>query len=356
MKRMSSLKQRMHHHHTTRTSYPDQDNEDYHFESGVISGINYGTAEFLVEVQIGTPPITQHLIVDTGSDPSWFQCGPCLHCYQQTDPIIDWSSTSSLPLMDCDTRACDHWFLGYSSCDSYMWINNQCGFKVQYDDKSYAKGMVVTETIGMGGLVFKEVVMGCANDNGGSLIGASGILGLGGGHSFLEQLGHQASRRYVQLLSQTHRRQLPPFIPRVPGIQEMDTCFDLSMIKTMQIPTISFYFSSGNILVLSSQNILIRLDPTVLHYCLAFAPSSQFSVIGNVQMKDLVITYDVLNSRVGFTANASPKYQQTFASDCRNLTRPWHDSIGAQPPLDHRTTTLTSTRAPPTTMVVVRVI
>ncbi|KAM7252810.1 hypothetical protein ACFE04_025428 [Oxalis oulophora] len=318
----------MHHHHTTRTSYPDQDNEDYHFESGVISGINYGTAEFLVEVQIGTPPITQHLIVDTGSDPSWFQCGPCLHCYQQTDPIIDWSSTSSLPLMDCDTRACDHWFLGYSSCDSYMWINNQCGFKVQYDDKSYAKGMVVTETIGMGGLVFKEVVMGCANDNGGSLIGASGILGLGGGHSFLEQLGHQ-----------------------VGGIQEMDTCFDLSMIKTMQIPTISFYFSSGNILVLSSQNILIRLDPTVLHYCLAFTPSSQFTVIGNVQMQDLVITYDMTCSTV-----ASPKYQQTFASDCRNLTRPWHDSIGAQPPLDHRTTTLTSTRAPPTTMVVVRVI
>ncbi|KAM7263873.1 hypothetical protein ACFE04_001556 [Oxalis oulophora] len=200
--------------HRITTSQSDmQDNDDYQFGSRTISGQDQGIFEFLVEVKIGTPPTTQHLILDTGSDLTWFQCGPCLHCYKQTDPIIDWSYSSSLTVMGCDNRACDHWFLGYS--------------------------------------------------------------------------------------------EFPAGVPRVSGILSgLDTCFDLYHSPSLEIPTISFYFSTGTILTLASQNILIQIFPNGPH-CLAFAPTFfQFSVIGNVQMQDIVVTYDVLNSRVGFTAYA----------------------------------------------------
>ncbi|PQQ09650.1 protein ASPARTIC PROTEASE IN GUARD CELL 1 [Prunus yedoensis var. nudiflora] len=67
--------------------------------------------------------------------------------------------------------------------------NDTCLYEVAYGDGSYTVGDFVTETISIGGVSAKDIAIGCGHTNEGLFIGASGLLGLGGGSlSFPSQL------------------------------------------------------------------------------------------------------------------------------------------------------------------------
>ena len=86
------------------------------------------------------------------------------------------------------------------------------------------------------------------------------------------------------------------------GVALFDTCYDLSSKTSVEVPTVAFHFGNGKVLALAAKNVLIPVDSTGT-FCLAFAPtSSAFSIIGNVQQQQTRVTFDLVNSLIGFSS------------------------------------------------------
>jgi hypothetical protein len=51
--------------------------------------------QYVITVRLGSPGVTQTVLMDTGSDVSWVQCVPCSKCYPQADPLFDPRSSST---------------------------------------------------------------------------------------------------------------------------------------------------------------------------------------------------------------------------------------------------------------------
>ncbi|KAJ4830541.1 Protein ASPARTIC PROTEASE IN GUARD CELL 1 [Turnera subulata] len=87
------------------------------------------------------------------------------------------------------------------------------------------------------------------------------------------------------------------------GVALFDTCYDLSGLSSVKVPTVSFLFSGGNAWNLPAANYLIPVDSAGT-YCFAFAPtSSSLSIIGNVQQQGTRVSFDLANNRVGFSTS-----------------------------------------------------
>ncbi|PIN23689.1 Aspartyl protease [Handroanthus impetiginosus] len=157
--------------------------EEQKLEGPVTSGTSQGSGEYFCRVGIGKPATQAYMVLDTGSDVNWVQCAPCADCYQQADPIFDPGLSSSFSPLTCETRQCKS--LDVSECR-----NNTCLYEVSYGDGSYTVGDFVTETITFGGsAAVDNVALGCGHNNEGLFVGASGLIGLGGGElSFPSQI------------------------------------------------------------------------------------------------------------------------------------------------------------------------
>lgn len=96
---------------------------------------------------------------------------------------------------------------------------------------------------------------------------------------------------------------LTPDLKSTSGVALFDTCYDFSSLSSVQVPTVSFQFTGGRSLALPAKNYLIPVDSAGT-FCFAFAPTtSSLSIIGNVQQQGTRVTFDLANSRVGFTPN-----------------------------------------------------
>ncbi|KAM3380326.1 protein ASPARTIC PROTEASE IN GUARD CELL 1-like [Capsicum galapagoense] len=80
-----------------------------------------------------------------------------------------------------------------------------------------------------------------------------------------------------------------------------DTCYDLSSMKSVKVPTIAFHFSGGKTLSLHPKNYLIPVS-SAGKFCLAFASTEgSLSIIGNIQQQGTRVSYDLANNLVGFS-------------------------------------------------------
>jgi hypothetical protein len=94
-------------------------------------------------------------------------------------------------------------------------------------------------------------------------------------------------------------------LPRAPGDSTFDTCFNLTGLGTVQVPTVTFYFGEigTTTLTLSAKNILYLVDG-VGWYCFAFKPtSSSLVTIGTFQQAGIQITVDSIGNNIGFGPN-----------------------------------------------------
>lgn len=158
------------------------------FGSNVVSGMDQGSGEYFVRIGVGSPPRSQYMVIDSGSDVVWVQCQPCNQCYRQTDPVFNPSDSASFSTVSCSSSACSR--LQNSAACSH---SGGCRYEVEYSDGSYTKGTLAFETLTMGGTMIRNVAIGCGHSNRGMFVGAAGLLGLGGGPmSFVGQLGGQA--------------------------------------------------------------------------------------------------------------------------------------------------------------------
>ncbi|KAF6153367.1 hypothetical protein GIB67_003557 [Kingdonia uniflora] len=156
------------------------------FGSELVSGMEQGSGEYFVRIGVGSPPRSQYMVIDSGSDIVWVQCQPCNQCYKQSDPVFDPSDSASFAGVGCGSSVCGR--LENAGCRS-----GRCRYQVSYGDGSYTKGTLALETITFGPTMVRNVAIGCGHKNRGMFIGAAGLLGLGGGSlSFVGQLGGQA--------------------------------------------------------------------------------------------------------------------------------------------------------------------
>lgn len=87
------------------------------------------------------------------------------------------------------------------------------------------------------------------------------------------------------------------------GVALFDTCYDLSSLRSVRVPTVSFHFDGDKTWDLPAKNYLIPVDSSGT-FCFAFAPTtSSLSIIGNVQQQGTRVSFDLANSLVGFSPN-----------------------------------------------------
>ncbi|KAI9083870.1 hypothetical protein K1719_034128 [Acacia pycnantha] len=140
-----------------------------------------GGGAYLMNVSLGTPPVTVLGIADTGSDLVWTQCLPCTECYKQDLPFFDPKKSSTYKKVSCNSKPCEE--LDQASCSS---DGSTCGYSYAYGDGSHTSGDLSNETVTIGNNkdsgTFKNIAFGCAHDSAGTFdSSSSGLVGLGGG-------------------------------------------------------------------------------------------------------------------------------------------------------------------------------
>ncbi|KAF9678967.1 hypothetical protein SADUNF_Sadunf07G0091300 [Salix dunnii] len=187
VKRVASLIHRLSSGSTAKYEVED-------FGSEVVSGMNQGSGEYFVRIGIGSPPRSQYMVIDSGSDIVWVQCKPCTQCYHQTDPLFDPEDSATFMGVACSSAVCDR--VQNAGCNS-----GRCRYEVSYGDGSYTKGTLALETLTFGRTVVRNVAIGCGHSNRGMFVGAAGLLGLGGGSmSFMGQLSGQTGNAFSYCL------------------------------------------------------------------------------------------------------------------------------------------------------------
>ncbi|RDY01103.1 Aspartic proteinase CDR1, partial [Mucuna pruriens] len=156
------------------------------------SVITWNHGEYLVKYSIGTPPFEVMGVFDTGSDLIWSQCKPCKECYNQTNPLFDYSKSSTYEPIHCKSRVCKS--LGEANCYSHS--DPTCEYTVIYGDGSHSRGFLAFDTLTLpsttdSSIAFPKIFFGCGVNNGGIFDPkASGIVGVGGGAvSLISQIG-----------------------------------------------------------------------------------------------------------------------------------------------------------------------
>ncbi|KFK31747.1 hypothetical protein AALP_AA6G154000 [Arabis alpina] len=140
----------------------------------------FDNTQYLMKLQIGTPPFEIEVVIDTGSEILWTQCLPCLNCYNQLAPMFDPSKSSTYKEKRCKKS------------------DQSCPYELIYGDGSYSKGVFATDTVTIQStsgkaFVMPEFTFGCGHNNSGTLSpNTSGIVGLDlGALSLTSQMGEK---------------------------------------------------------------------------------------------------------------------------------------------------------------------
>ncbi|KAG6551943.1 hypothetical protein Mapa_006560 [Marchantia paleacea] len=80
----------------------------------------------------------------------------------------------------------------------------------------------------------------------------------------------------------------------------LDLCYDLSGVSRPVFPSVTLQFQ-GVDLVLPANNLFVQVDDQGTT-CLAFAGTTDLSIIGNIQQQNHYFLYDIENERVGIAA------------------------------------------------------
>ncbi|XP_019241296.1 PREDICTED: protein ASPARTIC PROTEASE IN GUARD CELL 1-like [Nicotiana attenuata] len=160
---------------------------------------HYANGEYVASFMLGSQEVKNYLLVDTGSDLVWWQCGPCEpnKCYEQKlQPLYVPTNSKVFRKIDCflhSERCLDDLDLNYK-CTS----DHSCTYDVKYASGERSKGYMADDVITF---VLDQrpvrIIFGCGQDqtNGTAFSGEfSGVVGLGrrkiiGGYSLPTQFG-----------------------------------------------------------------------------------------------------------------------------------------------------------------------
>ncbi|KAK3127231.1 hypothetical protein QOZ80_7AG0570150 [Eleusine coracana subsp. coracana] len=159
--------------------------------SAATASVHASTATYLVDLAIGTPPLSLTAVLDTGSDLIWTQCdAPCRCCFPQPSPLYAPARSTTFANLSCGSPLCEHALPGSTRCSGSK--KPSCAYYYSYGDGTSTDGVLATETFtfGSGATVVHGVAFGCGTDNLGGTDNSSGLVGLGRGPlSLPAQLG-----------------------------------------------------------------------------------------------------------------------------------------------------------------------
>ncbi|KAK4712921.1 hypothetical protein R3W88_018828 [Solanum pinnatisectum] len=72
------------------------------------ASVQFTNGEYVASFILGTEQIKSYLLVDTGSDLVWWQCGPCRpnKCYEQkNEPLYDFTKSKTYQELDCHAKS-----------------------------------------------------------------------------------------------------------------------------------------------------------------------------------------------------------------------------------------------------------
>ncbi|KAJ4726118.1 aspartic proteinase nepenthesin-2-like [Melia azedarach] len=159
---------------------------------------------YVAQIQIGTPPVTMLLVVDTGGNMIWTQCEPCINCYRQAYPRYDSRASSTYRKLPCD-----HPFCSGGPGTLYSCVNGECIFSLSYGGGTSgpAKGFASLDSFTFptdandNVITLENIIFGCAVDNQNfDQFARNGLIaGIAG-------LNLSPDSLFVQLLDQIDRR------------------------------------------------------------------------------------------------------------------------------------------------------
>nr|ACF79109.1 unknown [Zea mays] len=91
--------------------------------------------------------------------------------------------------------------------------------------------------------------------------------------------------------------------PQAPGFSILDTCFNMTGLKEVQVPSLTLVFDGGAEVEVDSGGVLYFVSSDSSQVCLAVASlksEDETSIIGNYQQKNLRVVFDTSASQVGF--------------------------------------------------------
>jgi hypothetical protein len=145
------------------------------------SGVSFQTLNYVTTIELGGNNLT--VIVDTGSDLTWVQCKPCSACYAQRDPLFDPAGSATYTAVPCNASACAASLKAATgapgSCATTDGSSERCYYTLAYGDGSFSRGVLATDTVGLGGASLDGFVFGCGLSNRGLFGGTAGLMGLG---------------------------------------------------------------------------------------------------------------------------------------------------------------------------------
>ena len=76
-----------------------------HFKEDV--GSDLGSGEYFIPGGLGTRPMPQYLVIDTGSDIGWVQCQPSVQCPHLSQHLFDPTHSSLFLEIPCNSYVCN---------------------------------------------------------------------------------------------------------------------------------------------------------------------------------------------------------------------------------------------------------
>ncbi|XP_058101112.1 aspartic proteinase nepenthesin-2-like [Magnolia sinica] len=110
-------------------------------------------------------------------------------------------------------------------------------------------------------------------------------------------LGYFANPAY-RIIREAFRKKVS--YPLLEGIPMLDTCFNVSGVKKVDMPEFTILFGDGAVWNFPMENCFIPMDPDVVCLAISETPHSLFSILGNYQQQNFHILYDTKKSRLGF--------------------------------------------------------
>ncbi|CAN4113340.1 unnamed protein product [Withania somnifera] len=169
-----------------------------HEEVLTITSTHFLSGEYVASFTLGSEQIRSYLLIDSGSDLVWWQCGPCRgnRCYQQiNDPLYVSTDSRTYQKLDCIAQSifCDTTSARFICSPQ----ENTCFYDYRYDDGARSRGWLATDRITF---VLDEysvwILFGCAKDQ------MSGTRPFSGEYSGIAGIGRRVMGHGYSLPSQ----------------------------------------------------------------------------------------------------------------------------------------------------------
>ncbi|PHU10959.1 hypothetical protein BC332_17889 [Capsicum chinense] len=303
-----------------------------------------GPGDYVASFTIGTEQTRTYLIIDTGSDLVWWQCGPCAEggCYRQNDPLYVSTSSRTYETLDCIAKNHNQERIlfgcgkdqrrepgGLSFSPRYSGIAGigRSGYSLPSQFKADIMAMCLPGIDPQGSILsfhtspFEKTISAQLLPNPTNLyyvnlfkvfVNDKEITlnpSIGNSRNAIDRClvdtGTAVTyfpRDFYNVFRDTFRQEVKdhPLVtgPRPAGF---DTCYTGDAVVVPDFPQVTMYFGRQdpeNLLSLTHQRVMVYIRGM---YCLAFfASDTNFAILGGTQLQGIGLTFDTAENTSSF--------------------------------------------------------